>query len=302
MLFDWTGRDILKKMKFGRFEIYPISDGVLHLDGGAMFGIVPKVFWEKHHPPDARNRIRLALGALLIKAHGHTILVDTGIGNKCSAKFCDIYGVERRPTIEASLRKYQLSAEDIGLVINTHFHFDHAGGNTRTDDTGRIRPTFAKATYFIQKGEWEAAMQPNERTKGSYLLENYEVLPDLATLDLLDGDAEILPGISVMRTPGHTEHHQAVLIESEGRKAVFLGDLIPTATHIPLPYIMGYDVFPLTTLETKRALLAQAFEEQWLLIFQHDPRVRMGVLKQDAGRLYLQEVDDDGQSIPNKNS
>ncbi len=281
-------------MKLGQFEIYSITDGILHLDGGAMFGVIPKVFWERHHPPDAQNRIRLALGALLIKAHGHTILVDTGIGNKCSAKFCDIYGVERRPTIETSLQKYGLFPDDIGLVINTHFHFDHAGGNTRKDADGRIHPTFSKASYFIQKGEWEDAMRPNERTKGSYLLENYEVLPKQATLDLLEGDAEILPGISVKRTPGHTAHHQAVFIESEGQKAIFLGDLIPTATHIPLPYIMGYDLFPLTTLETKRALLEQAFEEEWLLIFQHDPKVRMGYLKRESGRFLLQEVHDDG--------
>ncbi|MEC4678129.1 MAG: MBL fold metallo-hydrolase [Nitrospirota bacterium] len=281
-------------MKLGQFEIYPLTDGVLHLDGGAMFGVVPKTIWEKHHPVDGKNRIKLELGALLIKAHGRNILVDTGIGNKCSAKFCDIYGIERRPTIEASLQKYGLSPDDIDLVINTHFHFDHAGGNTRKDADGRIYPTFSKASYFIQKGEWEDAIRPNERTKGSYLLENYEVLPKQAALDLLEGDAEILPGISVKRTPGHTAHHQAVFIESEGRKAIFLGDLIPTATHIPLPYIMGYDLFPLTTLETKRTLLEQAFEEQWLLIFQHDPNVRMGYLKRKSGHFLLQEVHDDG--------
>lgn len=281
-------------MKLGRFEIYPITDGVLHLDGGAMFGVVPKTIWEKHHPPDGKNRIRLELGALLIKAQGYHILVDTGIGNKCSAKFCDIYGIERRPTIESSLQKYNVSSDDIGLVINTHFHFDHAGGNTRKDASGHIYPTFSKASYFIQKGEWEAAMSPNERTKGSYLLENYEVLPDKASLTLLEGDAEILPGISVMRTPGHTAHHQAIFIESEGQKAIFLGDLIPTAAHIPLPYIMGYDLFPLTTLETKRTLLEQAYEEHWLLIFQHDPNIRMGYLKRVSGRFLLQEVDPDG--------
>lgn len=281
-------------MKLGRFEIYPITDGVLHLDGGAMFGVVPKTIWEKHHPPDGKNRIRLELGALLIKAQGYHILVDTGIGNKCSAKFCDIYGIERRPTIESSLQKHNVSSDDIALVINTHFHFDHAGGNTRKDASGRIYPTFSKASYFIQKGEWEAAMSPNERTKGSYLLENYEVLPDKASLTLLDGDAEILPGISVMRTPGHTAHHQAIFIESEGQKAIFLGDLIPTVTHIPLPYIMGYDLFPLTTLETKRALLEQAYEEHWLLIFQHDPNIRMGYLKRVSGHFFLQEVNSDG--------
>ncbi|MFQ5779268.1 MAG: MBL fold metallo-hydrolase [Nitrospiria bacterium] len=279
-------------MKLGQFEIYPLTDGVLRLDGGAMFGIVPKVLWEKHHPPDDRNRIRLELGTLLIKAHGFHILVDTGIGNKGDAKFNDIFGVERNPSIEASLSRCNLTPGDIDLVINTHFHFDHAGGNTRKDEKGRIHPTFAKATYFIQKGEWESASQPNERTRGSYLLENYEVLPKAGRLDLLEGDSEILKGISVIRTPGHTPHHQSIFIESNGEKAVFLGDLIPTAAHIPLPYIMGYDLFPLTTLETKRKLLEQALEEHWLLIFQHDPKIRMGYLKKREGRFLLEAVCD----------
>ncbi|MFQ5543642.1 MAG: MBL fold metallo-hydrolase [Nitrospiria bacterium] len=285
-------RHIIKIMKLGQFEIYPMTDGTLRLDGGAMFGVVPKTLWEKHHPADKQNRIRLELGVLLIKAHGSYVLVDTGIGNKISPKFTSIYSVERHPSIEESLSKYNLIASDIGLVINTHFHFDHAGGNTRRNEKGQIHPTFPKASYFIQKGEWEAANSPNERTQGSYLLENYEVLPKKGRLNLLKGDAEILKGISVIRTPGHTVHHQAIYIESDGEKAVFLGDLIPTATHLPLPYIMGYDLFPLTTLETKRKLLAQAFEEHWLLIFQHDPKVRMGYLKWAQDRYRLDEVHD----------
>ncbi|MFY9270984.1 MAG: MBL fold metallo-hydrolase [Candidatus Manganitrophaceae bacterium] len=255
-----------------------------------MFGIVPKVLWEKHHPADEKNRIHLELGVLLIQAHGMNILVDTGIGNKGDAKFNEIYAVNRTPSIEASLGKEGLSPADIDLVINTHFHFDHAGGNTQRDDHGHIHPTFPKATYFIQKGEWEFANHPNERTRGSYLLENYEVLPKQGRLDLLEGDAEILKGISVIRTPGHTAHHQSVLIESDGEKALFIGDLIPTAAHLPLPYLMGYDLFPLTTLETKRTLLEQADEERWLLIFQHDPKVRMGYLKKKEDRYLLEEV------------
>ena len=277
-------------MKLGHFEIYPLTDGTFRLDGGAMFGVVPKVLWEKHHPADERNRIHLELGVLLIKAHGMNILVDTGIGNKGDEKFSSIYKVDRNPSIEQSLSKLNLAPADIDLVINTHFHFDHAGGNTKKDEHGHIHPTFPKATYFIQKGEWEFANRPNERTHGSYLLENYEVLPKEGRLDLLEGDSEILKGISVVRTPGHTEHHQSIFIESNGEKALFFGDLIPTASHIPLPYIMGYDLFPLTTLETKRTLLERAVEEEWLLIFQHDPKVRMGYLKKEAGRFALEEV------------
>jgi glyoxylase-like metal-dependent hydrolase (beta-lactamase superfamily II) len=279
-------------MKLGQFEIYPITDGILRLDGGAMFGIVPKILWEKHHPPDDQNRIKLELGSLLIKAHGFHILVDTGIGNKEDEKFNQMYGVKRQPSLEESLSQLNLLPGNIDLVINTHFHFDHAGGNTRRDERGEIHPTFAKAAYFIQKGEWDFANKPNERTRGSYLLDNYEVLPKAGRLNLLEGDSEILKGISVIRTPGHTPHHQSIFIESDGEKAVFLGDLVPTASHIPLPYIMGYDLFPLTTLETKRKLLEQAEEEHWLLIFQHDPKVRMGYLKKVQGRFLLEEVRD----------
>lgn len=281
-------------MRLGCFEIFPLTDGQLKLDGGAMFGVVPKALWEQHHPADERNRIRLELGVLLIKAHGKNILVDTGIGNKCDAKFNNIYGVERCPTIEQSLLKSGLSPSDISMVINTHFHFDHAGGNTKRNAKGKVEATFSKATYFIQRGEWEDASHPNERTRGSYLLENYEVLPKIGRLDLLEGDSEILKGISVIQTPGHTAHHQAIFIESEGKKALFLGDLIPTVSHIPPPYVMAYDLFPLTTIETKRMILEQAVEEHWLLIFQHDPKVRMGYLKKVAGRFLLEEVRDDG--------
>lgn len=277
-------------MKLGRFEIRPLLDGYFRLDGGAMFGVVPKVLWEKTDPPDERNRILLALGTLLIRAHGKNVLIDTGIGNKGDEKFCDIYAVDRRPSIEESLAKIGLTPREIHIVINTHFHFDHAGGNTTRLEDGRIVLTFSNAEYDVQRDEWHVAMNPNERTRASYLLENYEILSKLSRLNLLDGDAEILPGIRVIKTPGHTEHHQSVLVESEGETACFLGDLIPTSSHLPLPYIMGYDLFPLTTLETKRKLLEQACEEGWWLIFQHDPKVRMGRLEKVDGRYRLKEI------------
>lgn len=277
-------------MKLGRFEIYPLLDGYFRLDGGAMFGVVPRVLWEKTDPPDDQNRILLALGALLVKAHGKHILIDTGIGNKGDEKFCDIYAVDRRPTIEESFAKIGLTPKEIRIVINTHFHFDHAGGNTTRLKDGRIVPTFPNAEYYTQRDEWRCAMTPNERTQRSYLLENYEVLSKLDRLNLLDGNAEILPGIRVIKTPGHTEHHQSVIVQSEGETICFLGDLIPTSSHLPLPYIMAYDLFPLTTLETKRRLLEQAHEEQWLLFFQHDPRVRMGRLEKIDGKYRLKEV------------
>ncbi len=281
-------------MKLGRFEIYPLLDGYFRLDGGAMFGVVPRILWEKTNPPDERNRILLALAVLLVKARGKNILVDTGIGNKGEEKFCDIYGVDRRPSIEESLERVGLAPRDIHMVINTHFHFDHAGGNTTRVRDGRIVPTFPNADYYIHREEWHEAMAPNERTRRSYLPENYEILAQSRRLNLLDGDAEILPGIRVLRTPGHTEHHQSVIVQSEGQSVCFLGDLIPTTSHLPLPYIMAYDLFPLTTLETKRKLLEQAWEERWLLVFQHDPKVRMGRLEKIDGRYALQELKSDG--------
>jgi len=277
-------------MKLGRFEIYPLVDGHFRLDGGAMFGVVPRVLWEKTNPPDARNRILLALGVLLVKAHGKHVLIDTGIGNKGDEKFCDIYGVDRRPSIEESLARIGLAPKEVQIVINTHFHFDHAGGNTTRLKDGSVVPTFPNAEYYVQRDEWSSAMSLNERTRASYLLENYEVLSKLGRLNLLDGNADILPGVQVKKTPGHTEHHQSVIVQSEGETVCFLGDLIPTSSHLPLPYIMAYDLFPLTTLETKRRLLEQAHEEGWLLVFQHDPKVRMGKLEKIDGRYRLKEV------------
>ncbi|MFQ5918095.1 MAG: MBL fold metallo-hydrolase [Candidatus Binatia bacterium] len=279
-------------MRVGDFHVYPLLDGYFRLDGGAMFGVVPRVLWEKTNPPDDRNRILLALGALLVKAHGKHVLIDTGIGNKGDEKFCDIYAVDRRPSIEESIKKIGLTPKDIQIVINTHFHFDHAGGDTTRMSGGRIVPTFPNAEYYVQRGEWQLAMTPNERSQRSYLLENYEVLSKLDRLILLDSNAEILPGIQVVKTPGHTEHHQSVIVQSEGETVCFLGDLVPTSSHIPLPYTMAYDLFPLTSIETKRSLLKQAHEEGWVLVFQHDPRVRMGRLEKIDGRYRLKEIKD----------
>lgn len=260
-------------------EIFYLSDGLVRLDGGAMFGVVPKVLWRRTNPPDRQNRIVLNLGVLLIRARGKNILVDSGIGEKHDAGSRKIYGIRHRPSLRESLEKLGLRASDIDFVINTHLHFDHAGGNTVRLDGGEIAPAFPRARYCVQRGEWEAARARNERTRRSYNPEDFEPLEKAGCLSLVKGDVELLPGIRMVRTPGHTEHHQSVLIRSGDLKAIFLGDLIPTVSHLSLPYIMGYDLFPLVTLETKRRLLRQAREEGWLLIFQHDPRVKAGRLR-----------------------
>lgn len=281
-------------MKLGAFEIYPVTDGRFRLDGGAMFGVVPRVLWEKCCPADERNRVQLSLTCLLIRAHGKNILVDTGLGDKLDAKVRDMFAVDRTPPLPESLRRVGLAADDIHMVINTHLHFDHCGGNTAGKD-GALAPAFKKATYFIQRGEYEDAVNVNERTRASYRSENFAPLTDFKQWEFLEGDTELLPGVSVMVTRGHTRCHQGVKIESDGQVAFYLGDLIPTVSHLPLPYIMGYDLYPLQTLDAKRRFLDKAFQERWLLIFEHDPKVSMGYVREDGeGKYYLDPARADG--------
>ena len=278
-------------MNFGRFHIYPVTDGRFRLDGGAMFGVVPRVLWETCCPADEQHRIPLSLTCLLIQAQGKNILVDTGLGFKHDEKFRRMFAVEQTPSLLDSLGTLGLSPDDIHLVINTHLHFDHAGGNTHLNEEGMTIPTFRKASYLVQRGEFEDAMRANERTKASYRQENFTPVLENHQWEMVDGDTECLPGVSVIVTPGHTRHHQSVKIESEGKIALFLGDCIPTVSHLPLPYIMGYDLFPLQTLETKRWILDCAYDEGWLLIFEHDPRIEMGYVNKDLeGKYYLEPV------------
>ncbi len=274
-------------MKIGRFEVFLLSDGRFALDGGAMFGTVPKFLWERHDPADEKNRIPLALGCLLIKTpKGKKILVDTGLSSKYSkrTKFLKMFSIEREITLEDDLKKLGIARADIDLVLNTHLHFDHAGGDTELDASGKPVPAFPKAKYVIQKEEWEDANAPHERNKASYMAENFAPLEDRKLLELVTGEYEIEPGLKVVRSGGHTRGHQCVMIESQGEKAVFLGDLIPTRSHVPLPYIMGYDLYPMDTLAVKKVMLAQAAEEGWTLLFQHDIRQRHGKVKNVDGK------------------
>lgn len=277
-------------MKLGAFDIFPVTDGRFRLDGGAMFGVVPKALWERCCPADDKNRVQLALTPLLIRAHGKHILVDTGIGDKWDGKARDIYAIERTTPLAGSLKALGLRPDDIDLVVNTHLHFDHAGGNTVRAEDGALAPAFPRATYLVQRGEYEDAVLANERTRASYQTDNLVPIAQRHRWEFLDGDTEILPGVSVVVTHGHTACHQAVKIESDGHVAFYLGDLIPTAAHLPLPYIMGYDLHPLKTLEAKRRVLEQASVERWLLIFEHDPQAPMGYVRRDSeGRYRLEE-------------
>ena len=266
----------------GGLRCHLLEGGRVCLDGGAMFGVVPKPLWARRVVPDERNRIPLAMRCLLIEHPDGLVLVDTGLGDKEDAKFLDIYGVENRgdpgPTrLEDALREAGHSSQDVGWVINTHLHFDHAGGNTlRGLGAEAARLAFPNATYVVQKNELEFARHTNERTRASYFSANFERVNAAGRWRLLEGNETILPGISARLTPGHVPWHQSIVVSSQGETAVFLADLVPTAAHLDLAYIMGYDLEPLRTLESKRALYREAVAEGWWLLFEHDATVAMG--------------------------
>ena len=281
---------LVQSRTIGDLTVHAIQAGGQMLDGGAMFGVVPKPLWERRIPADARNRIPLGMRCLLIEHPSGLVLIDSGAGNKESAKFHDIYGVENagangRTALEDGLAQIGVSPDDVNLLISTHLHFDHAGGNTYVDETGAVRVTFPRARYFVQRGEYDYATHTNERTAASYFDHNYAPTVASGQLELLEGEREIVAGISVRLTPGHTPFHQSVVIRSGGETAVFLGDVIPTHAHLPLAWIMGYDVEPLVTLESKRALLAEVEREGWTVIFEHDAAVPWGLVQHD-GRAY----------------
>ncbi len=281
------GLPLSRSTTVGGVRIHALEAGVQQLDGGAMFGVVPKPLWERRIPPDSRNRIPLALRCLLIEAPEALILVDTGIGNKEDEKFMDIYGVSNSgdPTrLEDAIRSVGFQPDDIDIVVNTHLHFDHAGGDTVMDESGEIRPSFPSATHVVQAGELNFARGRNERIRASYLPHNFEPVERAGLFKPVEGMAEVTKGVHVMPTPGHTPFHQSVTVESDGEVACFLADVCPTSAHLPLPWIMGYDLEPLVTLESKRSLWDRALREDWLLIFEHDPRTPWGKLDPDADK------------------
>lgn len=257
-------------MRFGDYELTSISDGTFLLDGGAMFGVVPKVLWQKKTPADEKNRITLGLNSLLLIKGKKTILIETGLGEIENRKFQEIYEIKRGKALIEKIIDLGLDLEDITYVINTHLHFDHCGWNTISKD-GSLKPAFPRAKYFIQKKEWDSAMNPDERSSASYLKEKLLPLQKDGNLELINGDFELEEGIKIIHVPGHTRGHQCILIESGGNKLFFPGDLIPTSAHFSLPYIMAYDLFPLETLENKKKILKIAENEGWLFALYHDP-------------------------------
>ena len=257
-----------------------------------MFGVVPKPLWQKRAPADDRNRIQLAMRALLVRGD-RLMIVDAGIGDKFDAKFADVYGVERRDPLARSLERAGARPDAIEIVLATHLHFDHAGGLTVRDADGTIRPQFRAARYVVDRGEWEDAAHANERNRASYVPENYVPLEAAGCVDFTDGDVQVMPGVRVRRTGGHTRRHQIVYFESGGKTAVFVADLIPTAAHVDLPWIMAYDLFPMETLAFKRQFLREAIDHEYLILFEHDPNIAAGYIREKDRKLYIEPVTDD---------
>jgi len=289
---------LIRTISVGSVRIHAIEAGTQRLDGGAMFGVVPRPLWEKRIPPDDRHRIPLALRCLLIEAADALVLVDTGIGNKESEKFRDIFGVsnegETGPTkLEDGIRAAGFEPDEVDIVLNTHLHFDHAGGNTVRGPDGTPVPAFPDARHVVQRGEFEFSRLDNERIRAAYPRANIDPVGEAGLWDFVEGEGEIAAGVRVLPTPGHTPYHQSVLVEDGGETACFLADVCPTTAHLPLSWTMGYDVEPLVTMESKRKLWDRAEAEGWLLVFEHDPVVAWGRLSRTGGRPELVPLADD---------
>ena len=254
-----------------------------------MFGVVPKPLWEKRAPADERNRIRLGLRPLLVRGD-RTMLIDAGIGEKMDAKSVSIYGIDRTRNLTHSLADAGADVDDVDIVLASHLHFDHAGGFTRRTPEGALVPTFPRARYVARTAEWDDATHPHERNRASYLADDFVPLADAGVLDLVAGDDEIMPGVRVVRSGGHTMHHQVVMIESGGRTAVFAADMIPTTAHVDEPWIMGYDLYPMDTLAFKRRLVREAIAGEYLVFFEHDPDIAAGYIREAHGRKYVEPL------------
>jgi glyoxylase-like metal-dependent hydrolase (beta-lactamase superfamily II) len=265
-------------MKIGKYKLTIIDSGFFGLDGGAMFGIIPKPLWQKTNPPDEANRIRLATRNLLLESESKKILIDTGMGNKWDDKSKNIYAVDSKLSMNSSLEKNGLIPADITDVILTHLHFDHTGGST-VSNNGKLEPAFPNAKYYVQKQNYDWAMKPSDRDKGSYIKENFLPLIEEGVLEFTIGNAEFDDEIEFIVINGHTFGHQMIKISDENNTFLFCGDLLPTVSHIPLPYIMGYDLQPLVTLQEKIKYLKTVVDEEWKIFFEHDPESAIATVK-----------------------
>jgi methylmalonyl-CoA epimerase len=279
-----------KRLSLGDLQLTSVNDGTFRLDGGAMFGVVPKPLWERKASPDARNRILLGMRPLVVEAGWGRMIIDCGAGDKMDAKLADIYALDRARHLDHALGDAGLPAEAFDFVLATHLHFDHFGGATTREADGTLKPRFPRATYFIRRAEWEDATHPHERNRASYLPDDFMPLEKAAVIGFYDADQEIQPGVRVVRTGGHTGQHQVVYLESGGKTAVFTADLIPTTAHIQDPWIMGYDLFPMETLAFKKRFIRDAIEREYLIFFEHDPHVAAGYIRDKNGKRFVEQV------------
>jgi len=276
-------------VKLGKFECRAVETGTFRLDGGAMFGVVPKVLWSKTNPADGNNRISMAMRALYVEGGGHRLLIDSGAGTKLNEKMLRNYLI-KSPGLRASLDKKNISPSSVTDVVATHLHFDHAGGYTYHDVNGDLRLVMPEAVHHIQRRQWEAALNPNEKDRASFFEENFKPIEESGMLHLVEGEEELYPGVTLIPTRGHTPGHQVVLVDGGADAILYCGDLIPLASHINIPYIMSYDHYPLDTLEEKKKLLGRAADEGWILFFEHDPAIaacRIG--RTENGRFEISE-------------
>ena len=277
----------ISRYTVGSLELISLYDGFFRLDGGAMFGVVPKALWEKKAPPDEANRIPMTMRPLIVRDGTRTMLIDAGLGDKENAKFYSMYAADRARTLDNALQEAGIGPEDIDIVLASHLHFDHAGGFTVRDKTGVVRPRFPNARYVIRRGEWNDATKPHERNRASYLADNFVPLKEAGVIDFLDEDGPVMPCVRVQRTGGHTMHHQIIWIESGADRAVFLADLMPTSAHLPDPWIMGYDLYPMDTLFAKQAFARAVARRETLVFFEHDPVIPAAFITEQQGKLGL---------------
>jgi glyoxylase-like metal-dependent hydrolase (beta-lactamase superfamily II) len=279
----------MHRLTLGDFELTVFSDGTYPLDGGAFFGVIPKVMWSKKVTPDERNCVTAGLNSLLIRTGKQNVLVETGMGNKLSERMVKIYGQPAQ--LVANLAAGGVAPEDIDIVINTHLHFDHCGWNTVRNQDGKAVATFPRAKYYAPEGEWQYGRHPSERDAISYIPDNYDPLLQSGQMTLLKGGEEIVPGISVRTYPGHTAHMQAVVVQSGGKAACYISDLMPTSAHIDLAWGMSFDLYPLQTIESKKLYYAQSVPEKWLTVFTHDAKVPWAYVEKDeAGKMVARGV------------
>jgi methylmalonyl-CoA epimerase len=280
----------VKSIALGDLQLTTLHDGGFRLDGGAMFGVVPRPLWEKVAPPDDRHRIQLAMRPLLVESSWGRMIVDCGAGDKMGPKPTDIYALDRVRHLDHALADVGLDSASIDVALATHLHFDHFGGATvRAGDA--LKPRFTRARYLIRAAEWEDATHPHDRNRASYLQEDFVPLKEAGVIDFFPGDQVVKPGVRVVRTGGHTGQHQIVYMESRGKTAVFVADLIPTTAHLQDPWIMGYDLFPVETLTFKKRFIREAIDREHLIFFEHDPLIAAGYIRETAeGRRYVEQV------------